>query len=254
MRIEKTGKTTVLLLIAVITMSGCSNYIGYVGDGQSIDTAQQMSPETQQASPEPQPSEQIALMPSESEQTQEIKSLPTQSEQPVQTGQNAEQIGQSAEQSGEITEQQALDIALTQAGLAEEDIQYQYVKLDWDDKRWVYDVEFISAGIEYDFEILAADGQILSMDYDADHAAEWNAANSAAGKGTGLLITQEEAKNTIAERIPGIDTASIYLEQDYEDGRWIYEGETYYKETEYEFKIDGISGQVIEWEQESIYD
>ena len=258
MRTEKTGKiigkitaktatkTTVMLFTALL-MSGCSSYIGSAGAGQTTDASQQIS--SKQQSSEPQVAEQTSPETSETAQTQEITTLPAQGGQPVQTGQNPEQ---SAGQTGEITEQQALEIALSKAGLTEEDIRYLYIKRDWDDHRFVYDVEFMAAGIEYDFEILAADGQILGMDYDADHAAEWNAAGGAGGKGTGPLITQDEAKNTIAERIPGIDTASIYLEPDYEDGRWIYEGEAYYKETEYEFEIDGTSGQVIKWEQESI--
>lgn len=242
-------KTTAVLLVAAMTMSGCSSYLGAAGAGQKTDAPQQISSEQQPS--ELQVTEQAPLVESEPVQTPEITTLPAQSEQPVQTGRNTEQ---SEGQTGEITEQQALEIALSKAGLTEEDIQYRYIKRDWDDHRFVYDVEFTAAGIEYDFEILAADGQILGMDYDADHATEWKAAEGAGGKGAGPLITQDEAKNTIAERIPGIDTASIHLEQDYEDGRWIYEGEAYYKEMEYEFEIDGTSGQVIKWEQESIYD
>lgn len=253
MEMKKTAKTatktTAVLLAAAMTMSGCSSYIGAAGAGQTTDAPQQIS--SKQQSPETQVTEQALPETSEPAQTQEITTQPSQSEQPVQTGQNTEQ---SAGQTGEITEQQALEIALSKAGLAEEDVRYLYIKRDWDDHQWVYDVEFTAAGIEYDFEILAADGRILGMDYDADHAAEWKMAEGAGGKGTGPLITQDEAKNTIAERIPGIDAASIYLEPDYDDGRWIYEGKAYYRETEYEFEIDGTSGQVIQWEQESIYD
>ena len=114
---------------------------------------------------------------------------------------------------------------------------------------------------------------VLSFDQDAEYSAEWNTGTgqttgitgtgqtvgtAGAGQTTGTTgsttITAEDAKVIVAGKIPGIDTASIYLSQDYDDGRWVYEGDAYYNQTEYEFEIDAATGQVISWEQESIYD
>ena len=65
---------------------------------------------------------------------------------------------------GGITEQEAKNIAAGNAGVTEEQIQYITVKQDWDDGRARYEVEFTAAGVEYDYELDASDGRILSAD------------------------------------------------------------------------------------------
>ena len=68
---------------------------------------------------------------------------------------------------GGITEQEAKNIAAGNAGVTEEQIQYITVKQDWDDGRARYEVEFTAAGVEYDYELDASDGCILSADSEA---------------------------------------------------------------------------------------
>ena len=41
-------------------------------------------------------------------------------------------------------------------------------KLDSDDGRWEYEIEFYAGGYEYEFEIDALNGTILSYDKDRD--------------------------------------------------------------------------------------
>lgn len=66
-----------------------------------------------------------------------------------------------------ITEAQAQAIALEHAGLAEQDVSYLQVRGDWDDGRQEYEVEFQVGYLEYEYEIDAASGKILSFDKDA---------------------------------------------------------------------------------------
>lgn len=66
-----------------------------------------------------------------------------------------------------ITEAQAQTIALEHAGLAEQDVSHLQVREDWDDGRQEYDVEFHVGSLEYEYEIDAASGKILSFDKDA---------------------------------------------------------------------------------------
>ena len=76
---------------------------------------------------------------------------------------------QSTDGSTAITEDQAREIALADAGLTAEEVTFLKTKLDRDDGRLVYDVEFYTADYtEYDYEIDAADGTILSSDFDAE--------------------------------------------------------------------------------------
>ncbi len=65
-----------------------------------------------------------------------------------------------------ITEAKAKSIALVHAGLKESEVSFIKLRLDYDDGRATYDVEFKSGGIEYEYEIGALSGNILEWDRD----------------------------------------------------------------------------------------
>ena len=67
-----------------------------------------------------------------------------------------------------ITAAQAQAIALTHAGVAEEDTQLLRVKEDWDDGIAIYEVEFYAGNREYDYDIARDTGKILQFDYDIE--------------------------------------------------------------------------------------
>ena len=115
---------------------------------------------------------------------------------------------------------------------------------DYDDGRLVYEVEFYSAdGKEYDYEIDAATGEVLSKDYDAEGTLPQ-------GDGT-TSITEEEAKALVLKQVPGATEQDILeFTTDYDDGRLEYEGKLFYNATVYEFTVDGYSGTIREWEAE----
>ena len=163
---------------------------------------------------------------------------------------------------GGITEQEAKNIAAGNAGVTEEQIQYITVKQDWDDGQARYEVEFTAAGVEYDYELDASDGRILSADsevIDKGYRASQNGTTgSRNADGTSQTapggVSIETAKQTVMDRIPGIDAGNIYIHPDYDDGISLYEGEAYYAEVKYEFEINAENGNIISWEAESIYD
>lgn len=64
----------------------------------------------------------------------------------------------------------ALQAALKDAGVSEADTTRLRVSTDNEDGRRTYDVQFHAAGKEYDYEILASDGKILSSDVEIDTA------------------------------------------------------------------------------------
>lgn len=148
---------------------------------------------------------------------------------------------QSTASSGAIDEAQARSIALEHAGVAESDAKFYRVERDNDDGRAVYEVEFYSGNTEYDYEISAETGEILSYDSDIEG---WAAQS---GNAEGSAVTLEQARALVAERIPGVSADSVQIEQDREDGRTVYEGEVYYDRTEYEFEIDASTGSFIKW-------
>lgn len=170
--------------------------------------------------------------------------------------------GSSTMVNGGITEQEAKNIATGNAGVTEEQIQYITVKQDWDDGRARYEVEFTAAGVEYDYELDASDGRILSADFEVIDKGYRASQNGTTGSqnATGTSQTTpggvsiETAKQTVMDRIPGIDAGNIYIHPDYDDGISLYEGEAYYAEVKYEFEINAENGNIISWEAESIYD
>ncbi len=75
----------------------------------------------------------------------------------------------AAADTGAVTEDKAKQIALADAGFAEGDVRMQACGKDFDDGAPTFEVSFVTAdGMEYDYEISAADGSILSKDAEYD--------------------------------------------------------------------------------------
>ena len=153
--------------------------------------------------------------------------------------------------SAALTADQAKNKALAHAGLKANQVTFVKSKLDWDDGRQVYDVEFYTSDYkEYDYEIDASTGEVVSYDFDAeDHAPP------ATGHGQSGTITADQAKEKALSQVPGATVSDIReFETDYDDGRLQYEGKIYYNGMEYEFEIDGYSGAIRNWDAESMFD
>lgn len=144
-----------------------------------------------------------------------------------------------------IGEAEAKRVALAHAGLTADQVSLIRAKLEFDDGRWMYDVEFFTpSGKEYDYEIDAYTGAVISYDYDAEYVYPQG------GSGSGS-ITAEQARQIALARVPGATAADIReFETDYDDGALKYEGKIIYNGMEYEFEIDAYSGTVRDWSVE----
>ena len=166
--------------------------------------------------------------------------------------QNNASSGQGGQQgsSGQLTAQQAKEKALAHANLTLDEVVFVVCELDWEHGRQVYEVEFYTNDArEFDYEIDASTGEVLSYDYDAEH---YTAPSTGSEGGS---ISQERAKEIALAQVPGAVLSDIReFETDYDDGRLEYEGKIFYGGMEYEFTIDGYSGAIREWEADSIYD
>ena len=135
-----------------------------------------------------------------------------------------------------IGKQKAQEIALADAGVAAEDALHLIVKPDWDDGVRIYEVEFYTASQEYDYEIHAETGDILSR----DREAEWNGSGSSNTGSTGSTsstgstasasttdIGEAKAKSVALSHagISESSTSYIYAKKDWDDGRWVYDVE-----------------------------
>ena len=139
-----------------------------------------------------------------------------------------------------IGEARAREIALDHAGVSASKAVFLHADLDYDDGRRGYEVEFYSGSTEYDYEIDAASGDILSYDFDAERYTPSAGAS-------GDYISEAKVKDIVEDRAGGTGVYREFkLERD--DGRMVYEGELRIDWMEYEFTVDALTGTILEWE------
>ena len=145
---------------------------------------------------------------------------------------------------GAVTEAKAQEIALAHAGIKAADATITKSKLDYDDGRQIYEIDWYANGAKYDYEIAVATGEIVNSGYEA---------KTVVGTGSSATVSEATAKQTALARVSGATDKDIYeWKLDYDDGRPEYEGKIIYGGTEYEFTIDAASGNVTEWEAETL--
>ena len=104
----------------------------------------------------------------------------------------ASQQGASSASGNYISADRAKQIALNDAGVKEANAVFLRANLDWDDGRMKYEVEFYSGTTEYDYDIDAVTGAILSSDRELENFQIWNNGTSrpsTAGPSTNLRST-----------------------------------------------------------------
>ena len=163
---------------------------------------------------------------------------------------DADSFHQSGTQTGALTAERAKEIALDHAGLSASQVTFIRAELDRDDGRLVYDVEFYTADYkEYDYEIDASTGAVLSYDYDAEHY------DRPSGSQSGAAISEARARELALAQVPGASESNIRkVELDRDDGRLEYEVEIVYNHMEYDFDIDASTGTILSRDVESVWD
>lgn len=142
----------------------------------------------------------------------------------------------------------ALQTALKDAGVNEADASRIRVTMDRDDGMLVYEVRFDAAEVEYDYEIDAESGRIVSTDverWDDDDRDDRNRTANA-----NVAVSRDEAVKTALGKVSGATEKDVRIELDYDDGRYRYEGDIIYNGIEYDFEIDADSGRILEWEED----
>ena len=151
--------------------------------------------------------------------------------------------------SNRITLEEAKKVALDDAKLTAADVTFTKAKLDYDDGRAAYDIEFYSGAKEYDYEIDAATGRILEKDIDIND--DVNAPTE--GQDSQTYITAEQAKAAAlsAAGFSASEVRGLKAEFDFDDGRAVYEVEFKKGIFEYDYDIDAVSGKVLKAEKEA---
>ena len=158
---------------------------------------------------------------------------------PPSSGSQEQTPPSSSGLSREISREDALAIALDNAGVPEEDAYNIKNERDGDNGIPIYDIEFETDYGDYDFQVAAADGRIVGADYEVDE--EWLDTLG------GSPVSLEEAAAIVQSKVPGAQAADAVLREESGDGRGRYEGELFFEGMKYEFEIDPQTGIIFDW-------
>lgn len=168
-----------------------------------------------------------------------------------------------------IGEEKALQAALAHAGVSAADIPFYRMDMDVEKGMMVYEIEFYCGGYEYEYDIDAGTGEIVKNKKEIDDDAVFgvpggagklqssepvnNSDQRTGNAGASAPITADQAKE-IALNHAGQTVDSVYLkkaEQDYDNGRLVYEIEFIAGNTEYEYEIDAQTGDIVKNKRET---
>ena len=149
----------------------------------------------------------------------------------------------------------AKQIALAHAKVAQKDVTFIKAELETENGRLVYDIEFYSGNVEYDYDIDAVSGDIVSYDYDIENydipvqPTEVQQTNVDT-----VDIGVEKAKDiALSHAGHSLDKVSfVKAEIDYEDGIKVYDIDFYSGNVEYDYEINAATGSIlsVDWDIE----
>lgn len=148
-----------------------------------------------------------------------------------------------------ISSSKAQSIACAHAGVADTKVVFVKNELDYDDGKAIYEIEFYYGTTEYDYEIDAATGKIISYDKEIENFQVSDIT-------TGQYISKEKALE-IAKNHAKLSSSQLSgskVKMDYDDGRMEYEVELFTKTGEYEYTLDAKTGKILEYDQDDNYD
>lgn len=171
-----------------------------------------------------------------------------------------------------IGKSEAEAAALKDAGLNASEISGCRTELDFEDGHFQYEVDFYSSGTEYEYIILAKDGDIISRDTDGGRYAEASPSDTVsektAGSESASNINTSEIQNPVisdeadAESIISLNKAKeaaiadaglaesevtfTKTRLDKDDRIQVYDIEFYTSEAEYDYEINASDGSVRE--------
>lgn len=153
---------------------------------------------------------------------------------------------------GRISVDKAKEIALTQAGLSEETVVF--TERDYDNDDNVYEMEFVSNGVKYEFEVNAINGKVTEADYElnddwykndnADHYYETTVPDTAPAEDIG-----KDAAIEIALEYAGLSVAD-YVRCEYDRSDNDYDIEFKAGGVEYDVEVDAKSGAVTGFDKD----
>ena len=148
-----------------------------------------------------------------------------------------------------IGEEAAKAAALADAGVQESATTYCSVWLDYDDG-WpeCYEVEFMADNTRYEYKIALTSAAVLEQKQERYGVPAGSGTGAPSGSDIGAQAAQQAALAHAG--VSAADTYELKVERDWDDGRLEYEVEFKSGGYEYEYKISGADGSVLEFERD----
>lgn len=146
--------------------------------------------------------------------------------------------------SSDIGQAAAKSAAFTHAGVRESQVYDLAIERDYDDGRLEYEMEFRTDQGEYEYTVDGSTGAIVKSEQEL---------YASAGAGTSDTDIGPQGAKDAAFDHAGVKESQAYeveVEQDYDDGRLHYEVEFKADGMEYQYTIDGVTGDILQYEQD----
>ncbi len=141
------------------------------------------------------------------------------------------------DEGGMLSDSEAIDIAIMDSGEIEENLSRLRVHDDYDDGKMVYEVSFVSDRAYYSYDI-SLDGRIVArtIRYIPDVDA----------------ISIEQASDIALARVKGATPDDLSIKRFVDGFRVIYAGAIHHDDHRYDFRIDGATGRIVDFERNRI--
>ena len=160
-----------------------------------------------------------------------------------------------------ISKNEVKEIVIDNMEVSSSDVYFE--SIDFEMSKGVYEVELYYQNNDYEYKIDAKEGKVIYTDFvtttvtndnsltDDTTSNSQNGVNQPAGN-----ISLEEATN-IALTNANLSADSVRFlrtEMEYENNTLIYEIDFTHNDFEYDYKISAMTGEIISYDKDSIYD
>lgn len=132
------------------------------------------------------------------------------------------------------------NIVFSDANVSEEKVSNLEIEYDYEDGLMIYDVEFLSNNIEYDYEVNALTGEIIDKEYLNE--------NNHNDKNDSSYISKDKVKEIVFKKANVSNYYDYEVEFKFKGGISIYEVDFETENMEYEFELNAKTGNIIKYE------
>ena len=152
----------------------------------------------------------------------------------------------TASSKGYISVDEAKSAAYAHAGVSASDVVYVETDFDSEHGVMVYEVEFYSGNVEYEYDINAQTGEVVK------YAQQNTGTSIPSGTVSGDYIGETAAKGAALSHA-GVSEADVcWLKADFDsdDGIYLYELEFAANGVKYDYDVNALTGDIVKFEQE----